>query len=289
MGRRPVSTRQHLDHALILADFPAPCPAVPIHSHFSDLALAGLAEKSPPDVDPFSGPAAAKNELELGREPGADREANGVSRNTASSEKTESSRSMSCLAHPLPKLSTIDRPNPPVSRGSSVEVAPTSCSGSRGRHGTERREPMIWNLHPKTPLAIALGLALAGPAVAQEACPPATDRLIALRRAWRSAGRRWRLRLERVACRGAHLPELGSDQPGGGLRLDHQQCCEFDHRRVLLRDAWRNSEAWALAQERSRLNGPGCTSLRIAKWLCNAGGKVIQITQISGSNPANRV
>jgi hypothetical protein len=37
------------------------------------------------------------------------------------------------------------------------------------------------------------------------------------------------------------------------------------------------------------LNGPGCTSLRIAKWLCNAGGKVIQITQISGSNPANRV
>ncbi|NNG15934.1 MAG: hypothetical protein HKM89_05575 [Gemmatimonadales bacterium] len=41
---------------------------------------------------------------------------------------------------------------------------------------------MIWNLHPKTLLAIALGLAFARPAVAQEACPLATDRLVAL--AW---------------------------------------------------------------------------------------------------------
>ena len=41
---------------------------------------------------------------------------------------------------------------------------------------------MIWNLHLKTLLAIAMGLALAGPAAAQEACPPATGRLIAL--AW---------------------------------------------------------------------------------------------------------
>src|SRR4051812_19989367 len=53
-----------------LAGFSTSAPTVPIHPHLRDQLFRRLTEDGTPSLHPFSGPAPAKNALELGREPG---------------------------------------------------------------------------------------------------------------------------------------------------------------------------------------------------------------------------
>jgi hypothetical protein len=49
-------------------------PAVPVHAHFGDLFVFGLAEERPSDVHPFAGPAPPEDAFELYGKPGSDGE-----------------------------------------------------------------------------------------------------------------------------------------------------------------------------------------------------------------------
>jgi hypothetical protein len=115
---------------------------------------------------------------------------------------------------------------------------------------------MIWNLHRKALLAIATGLVIAGPASAQEACPLATDRLVAL--AWPAyradsveQADRW-FAAAHTLCRHSIEAQIGLGYTS--LRLGRVERADTLFRRVVSLDSM-SADGWmglAFVGERTR-------------------------------------